>query len=198
MHAASSDRARAPIDVMRQIAGRGQERRPAIFVAAIAGDRVQRRQRGADLGAVRIGEGERKHPQRFVDVFALAEPRADDHAGDAGLIEDEAPRDIGHGRRGARPPMRPPSARAGAPPSRRHAQEARRTSSATTCRMRSQSGSSLPSHVRSEPAAGHGTVGEQAHAVLGVRRTRPRRADRAARTTPDSSRSMPLATAMRR
>ena len=69
---------------MAQVAGRGQERRLAVLVPAIAGNRLQRGQRRPDLGTVLVGERQRKEPERVVDVFAFAETRADDDAATPG------------------------------------------------------------------------------------------------------------------
>ena len=162
---------------MAQVAGRRQERRLAVLVAAIAGNRLQRRQRGADLGAVVIGERQRKEPKRIVDVLTFAETGADDDARHAGLIEDEAARDVGDRNAMARGHRRGRLQHAlqRAPPAG-HPQET------AVLHLRPR-GEALPVRLRraepafGEPAAGQRAVRQQLHAVLDAEgRQAPRRA----------------------
>ena len=175
---------------MAQVAGRGQERGLAVLVSAVTGNRLQRGERRADLGSVFIGEGQRKEPERVVDVFAFAEPGADDDARDARLIEDEAARDVGH---------RDPMTRGHRCGRRQHALQrtppAGNPQEAAVLHQRPR-GEALPVGLRrsepafGEPATRQRAVRQQVHAGA-RRRTAPARrphADRAARTTPGSTR----------
>ena len=178
------------VEVMAQVAGRGQERRLAVLVAAITGNGLQRGQRGPDLGTVVIGEGQRKEPERIVDVFAFAETGADDDARHAGLIQDEAARDVGDrdtvARRHRRGRLQHALQRA---PSAGDSQEAAVLHQGP-CREALPVGLRRSEPAFGEPAAGQRAVREQVHAVLDAEGApiRPPRADRAARTTPGSTR----------
>ena len=73
--------------MMTEVAGCGEKRRRAVFVAAVAVNRLQRRERVRDLAAILVGQLNREDAARVVDVRPFAEAGADDHAGDTGLIE---------------------------------------------------------------------------------------------------------------
>jgi hypothetical protein len=51
------------VEVMAQIAGRREERRLAVLVAAITGNRLQRGQRRPDLRTIIIGQRQRKEAE---------------------------------------------------------------------------------------------------------------------------------------
>lgn len=89
-----SYRRRHCLEVMTEIAGGGQERWFAIFVAAIAGNGMQRGQYLANLGAILVRQRKGEQPQRIIDVGPLAQPRADNHTRNARLIEDVARRHV--------------------------------------------------------------------------------------------------------
>ena len=87
---------RQAVEVMAEVARGGEKGRPAIFVAAIAGDALRRRPSAASISrAVLVVEGEREEPQIVGAVLALAEPGADDDRGDRRLLEHPAGGDVG-------------------------------------------------------------------------------------------------------
>ena len=82
--------------MVTQIAGRREERRLAVLVAAVAGNRVQRGERRLQLLRDRRWSSAKEKTRRcVVDVLALAEPGADDDAGDARLLEHVAGGHVG-------------------------------------------------------------------------------------------------------
>ena len=143
--------------MMAEVAGRGQERRAAVFVAAIAGDRLRRGERRVDQRAVLVVEGEGEDAEIVGAVLALAEPRADDDGGDRRLLEHPARRDIGD--RDAMLAAQP--AETASRMLLKHVPAAdlhRRSACISSCssrRCRLRAGSGLPSHfsVRSPPAS---------------------------------------------
>ena len=82
---------------MAEVAGRGEERRPSVLVAAVAGKLAEARLGLGQPRPIRGVERERKQPERVAAVLALAEPRADDDRGDRLLLEHPARGDVGHG-----------------------------------------------------------------------------------------------------
>src|SRR6185503_8742774 len=83
------------LDVVAQVARRGEERRLAIFVAAVAGDSFEGGLRQRDRAPVVVVEPEGKDARVIGDVLRFAEARADDDAGYRGLVEDGAAGDVG-------------------------------------------------------------------------------------------------------
>ena len=112
--------ARDRVEMVAEIAGCGEIRRPAVFVAAIAGDRRRRGEGLVEPRAVLGVEREAESREVVGAVLALAEPRADDGRGDRLVLEHPARRDIGD--RDAmlsRDLARPRAGWPGTPPSRR-------------------------------------------------------------------------------
>ena len=84
-----------PLEMMAEVARRGEEGRPAILVAAVAGNTGGVGQGGVDARMVLVVEGEGEQAQIVGPVLALAEPRADDDRGHRRLLEHPAGRDVG-------------------------------------------------------------------------------------------------------
>ena len=81
--------------MVAEVARGGEEGRPAILVAAVAGNAGGLREGGVDARTILLVEGEGEQAQIVGPVLALAEPRADDHGGDRRLLQDPAGRDVG-------------------------------------------------------------------------------------------------------
>ena len=81
--------------MVAEVAGRGEEGRPAVLVAAVAGDAGGLREGGVDARTILLVEREGEQAQIVGPVLALAQPRADDDGGDRRLLQDPAGRDIG-------------------------------------------------------------------------------------------------------
>src|SRR5215207_2933592 len=81
--------------MMREVAGSSQERRPAVFVAAVPAMRSRPREGLRETGPVLVVESEGENARIVGAVLALAKPCADDHSGNGGLVEHESCRHVG-------------------------------------------------------------------------------------------------------
>ena len=157
---------------MAEIARGGEERRPAIFVAAIARERrrvapAPRRSRRGPASSSAKREG----PQIVGAVLALAEPRADDRR--RRPRDGRAPSASRHWRSRRRACAATPSSAASRRLERRPAAD--RVDEALVFRSCSSRRSRRPrlrppSQRSRQQAAGQRAIGEQAHAVLEAER----------------------------
>ena len=97
-HRRRGEKPRHGVEVVRQVAGRGEEGRLAVFVAAIARRRAGEREGRLQRGAILLVEDEREEPGIVGAVLALAEAGADDRRGDGRLVEHPARGNIGQRR----------------------------------------------------------------------------------------------------
>ena len=157
--------------MMAEIAGGGEEGRPAVFVAAIAGDALRGGQRRVDHRAVGGVEGEGEEPEIVGAVLALAEPGADDDRADRRLLEHPAGGDV---RRSTRRASRATSASARSSPCRTSQPPIASTKRLYFILLQSAissgAGSGRPSQRLGEEAAGERAVGEQLDALRRGRR----------------------------
>ena len=68
--------------MVTEIAGCGEERRPPVFVTAIARNLAHRCLRVGEPGLVGVVQRKSEQRQVVAAMFALAEPCADDHRAD--------------------------------------------------------------------------------------------------------------------
>jgi hypothetical protein len=92
------ERERHALEVVREVARRGQERRPAVLVAAVARDGLAPLQHCLDR--LQLGRAQRPHlkgPAVLREPWGVAEARAHEHRAHALLIEHPARRNGGDG-----------------------------------------------------------------------------------------------------
>ena len=90
-------RGREALDVMTEVAGGGEVRRPAVLVAAVAADGGERRRCLREARAVLVVENQREDPRVVLEVRPLPEPCADDDRSHRRLVEDGTAGDVRHG-----------------------------------------------------------------------------------------------------
>ncbi len=83
--------------MVAEVARRGEVRRPAVFVAAIAWNIFCRAENFAEKRAVRVVECEIENMEIVGAMLALGDAGADYNTGDASMVENPAGRDIGDG-----------------------------------------------------------------------------------------------------
>ena len=153
--------------MVAEVAGGGEEGRPAVFLAAIAGDAAAGPTRpGRCVSRSSVVEGEGEEREIGGAVLALAEARADDDGGDGGLLQHPARRDIGDG--DAMPPRHRSSAastRCRAVPAADLLDEAAVFHLAPVGDV-GGGGLGLAEPLLVEQPAGQRAVGEELHAVL--------------------------------
>ena len=152
--------------MVRKVARRGKQRGPAVFIAAIAGNRPHPAGSGGNAFAVLPVQREFEHRQVVLAVLPLTEARADDHGGNGGLIEHPA---HGHVRyRNAVPARNPIERRQEALqglPAARRLDEAKVLHLAPVGDLALRGGGAAQPALRQQAAA-KGAVGQQTDVVL--------------------------------